>query len=298
MPTGSFRHEVAFYEGSRGLANAVLPFVEEGVDRGQPTLVVMPPDRLELLRGELGERADAVTWMDMLEVGRNPARIIPAWREFLTEHDGQVVRGVGEPIWADRREIELAEAVLHESLLNVAFDGGPAWRLLCPYDTEALPPTVLTEARRTHPEQKQYVGHEHAQAMFTQPLPAPPRGTLGMPFDRLMLAMVRDVVRDEAERIGLHPSTTDDLVLSVHELAANSIQHAGGSGSLLVWQGTGSLVVEVQDLGHIDDVLVGRATIDLASEQGRGIWLANQLCDLVQVRSGSHGTQVRVHTWL
>ena len=297
VSTQSFRHEVAFYEGFRGLASAVLPFVQEGIDRGEPTLVVMPPDRLDLLRATLGAQGHAVTWMDMFEVGRNPARIIPAWREFLTEHDGEVVRGVGEPIWADRRDIELAEAVLHESLLNVAFDDGPSWRLLCPYDTEALPPAVVTEARRTHPEQDQYVGHEHAHVMFTQPLPRPPAGTFGMPFDGLMLATVREVVRDQAERIGLHPSTADDLVLSVHELAANSVQHAGGSGSLLVWQGTGALVVEVQDLGRIDDVLVGRGAIDLGSEQGRGIWLANQLCDLVQVRSGSHGTQVRVHTW-
>ena len=27
---------------------------------------------------------------------------------------------------------------------------------------------------------------------------------------------------------------------------------------------------------------------------GRGLWLVNQLCDLVQVRSGEHGTTVRV----
>jgi hypothetical protein len=67
---------------------------------------------------------------------------------------------------------------------------------------------------------------------------------------------------------------------------------------LAVWHGTRSLVVEVCDLGVIDDVLVGRGSIDLASEHGRGIWIANQLCDLVQVRSGRHGTQVRLHTWL
>jgi anti-sigma regulatory factor (Ser/Thr protein kinase) len=28
---------------------------------------------------------------------------------------------------------------------------------------------------------------------------------------------------------------------------------------------------------------------------GRGLWLANQLCDLVQIRSGARGTVVRLH---
>jgi anti-sigma regulatory factor (Ser/Thr protein kinase) len=109
---------------------------------------------------------------------------------------------------------------------------------------------------------------------------------------------VRGLVRQEAEDVRLHADTTDDLVLAVHEVAANSVVHGGGSGSLAVWRGVASLVVEVRDPGVIDDVLVGRGSVELASEHGRGIWIANQLCDLVQVRSGEHGTQVRLHTWL
>jgi hypothetical protein len=30
-------------------------------------------------------------------------------------------------------------------------------------------------------------------------------------------------------------------------------------------------------------------------ESGRGLWLVNQLCDLVQIRSGPSGTTIRVH---
>ncbi len=32
-----------------------------------------------------------------------------------------------------------------------------------------------------------------------------------------------------------------------------------------------------------------------ATTGGRGLWLANRLCDLVQVRSGEQGTVVRLH---
>jgi anti-sigma regulatory factor (Ser/Thr protein kinase) len=112
------------------------------------------------------------------------------------------------------------------------------------------------------------------------------------------LGAVRDVVRRACEAARLHPSATDDVVLAAHELAANSVQHAGGGGRLLVWDEPGALAVEVRDHGLIDDPLVGRNLLDLASEHGRGIWMANQLCDLVQVRSGDHGTQVRLYAWL
>ena len=57
-------------------------------------------------------------------IGRNPARIIPAWRRFVADHateDGGGMRGIGEPIWAERALDELAECQLHEWLLNLAF---------------------------------------------------------------------------------------------------------------------------------------------------------------------------------
>lgn len=301
-----FRHEVAFYEGLDGLNAAVLPFVREGVEREEPVLVVMLPDRIRTLQAALGPAAAArVQWLDMAGVGANPACIIPAWRVFLDEHaDEGPVRGVGEPVWASRRGAEMDEAELHEALLNVAFDGGPAWRLLCPYDVTSLPGDVLEEALRNHPvrdsgrAQVPYAGHEHARRTFAQRLPEAPADAIDVEFGAGDLAAVRGAVRRSCEAVRLHPAATDDVVLAAHELAANSVQHAGGGGRLLIWNQPGALVVEIDDDGHIDDLLVGRNALDLASEHGRGIWMANQLCDLVQVRSGDHGTQVRLHAWL
>jgi anti-sigma regulatory factor (Ser/Thr protein kinase) len=44
--------------------------------------------------------------------------------------------------------------------------------------------------------------------------------------------------------------------------------------------------------------MVGRGQQFQLTESGRGLWMANQLCDLVQVRSSQTGTTVRMHTWL
>jgi anti-sigma regulatory factor (Ser/Thr protein kinase) len=32
-----------------------------------------------------------------------------------------------------------------------------------------------------------------------------------------------------------------------------------------------------------------------SQEGGRGLWMANQVCDLVRIRSGATGTAIRLH---
>ena len=64
---------------------------------------------------------------------------------------GRGFRGIGEPIWASRRPAEILECQQHEQLLNTAFDDGPGWSLLCPYDTTTLPEAVIARAHDTHP---------------------------------------------------------------------------------------------------------------------------------------------------
>ena len=61
------------------------------------------------------------------------------------------LRGIGEPIWADRSPAELVECQRHEALLNLAFAGTDGFRLLCPYDAARLDRDVIEEAERTHP---------------------------------------------------------------------------------------------------------------------------------------------------
>lgn len=302
-----FHHQAVFYEGPVDLVDFVVPFVREGIDRGEPVLVAQPADRLDAVRRALGTDAGQVRFLDMADVGRNPARIIPAWRDFVAEQPaGRSVRGVGEPVWSGRRHAELAECRLHESLLNVAFDGGPPWQLLCPYDVGRLPRDVVDDARRTHPyagpwpgrPSRSYGGAEHALAEFGSPLPAPPADATEVPFGLDDLAGLRRLVHRLAESAGLSGDAADDLVLAAHELASNSILHGGGAGVFRGWQTQDALVLQLSDRGRIADPMVGREPSGSFEESGRGVWIANQLCDLVQVRSSGRGTTVRLHAWL
>ena len=77
-----------------------------------------------------------------------------------------------------------------------------------------------------------------------------------------------------------------------------ALGHGGGRGVLRVWEQDGALVCEVHDDGLLADAFAGRRAPAVDAESGRGLWLVNQLSDLVQVRSGADGTSVRVHTWL
>jgi hypothetical protein len=44
--------------------------------------------------------------------------------------------------------------------------------------------------------------------------------------------------------------------------------------------------------------LAGRVRPRGAEPDPRGLWLANQMCDLVQIRSTPKGSTVRIVTWL
>jgi anti-sigma regulatory factor (Ser/Thr protein kinase) len=301
-----FNHEVTFYAGADDHARSVLPFIQEGIDLHEPVMVALLPERIDVLRTALGASASQVDFVNMAEIGANPACIIPEWRRFLRDNGALgPVRGVGEPAWPGRRDVEFAETDLHESLLNLAFDEGPVWRLLCPYDYTALSPEILEEALRNHPVVHDglggllaYAESGNARLAFATGLPGAPPAALHIDFDAADLTLLRGIVRRWVEASGLGVDAGDDLVLAAHEVATNSVLHGGGHGAMLVWEGADSLVVEVRDDGCIGDPLVGRGFPDLLPQNGRGIWMANRLCDLVQVRSGPDGTQVRLHAWI
>lgn len=301
MEHTGFQHEALIYDGSDEYLAGTVPFLQAGIATGQPLLVAVGPDQTELLKRELGEDAERVRFADMREVGRNPASIIPIWREFVEETEGRPARGIGEPVWASRSAAALEECQRHESLLNVAFDGGPAWALLCPYDASTLDAEVLEKVAHSHPSVCCEGRTEKSSSFDPEPdclsgeLSPPTAAAETLSFGLTELAEVRRRVAAAAERAGMDPMGVADLVTATSELAANSVMHGGGRGTLRLWQEEERLLAEVEDRGRIEEPLAGRIRPDISQEGGRGLWLANQLCDLVQIRSGEGGTTVRLH---
>ena len=109
------------------------------------------------------------------------------------------------------------------------------------------------------------------------------------------LGDIRALVAEHALAAGVSELRASDLVLATHEVATNSVRHGGGEGVLRVWHDHDTVVCEVSDNGRLDKPLAGRARPELESDGGWGLWLANQLCDLVQLRALPSGNVVRLH---
>jgi anti-sigma regulatory factor (Ser/Thr protein kinase) len=295
-----------FYRGEPDFVPAVLPFVAGAVERDEPVLVAVVPARAEALRSELGRAAARVEFVDMQSAGRNPARIIPVWNDFVRRHaaSGKALNGVGEPIWAGRTPQEVAECQRHESLLNLAFAEAGPFALICPYDEAGLPAAVVAAARESHPHVVEdgkreasscYQGATGIEWSDRRPLPAAPEQLPAQGFSAADIAAVRREVEVWAIAQGVEPARAADLALAVHEAAANSIRHGGGGGVLMSWTADDAAVCEIADAGALCDPLVGRSLPPPLSVGGRGMWLINHLCDLVQVRMTAAGTVVRMH---
>lgn len=299
----AFRHEALLYVDECDFVAGVVPFIREGVELGEPIMVALRLDKIALLRDTLGPQASKVQFVDMGVLGRNPARIIPAWLEFVSKHSlgGQRVRGIGEPVCAKTTGMILRECVIHEELLNVAFAETTGFRLLCPYDTSGLEPSTVEQARRTHPYVAQggtwrasgSVSLETVIALLAAPLPEPSRHSGDYVFRPGTLYRVRAVVAEVAQRWGMDPDRTEALVVATNEAAVNSLVHGGGEGIFRTWREGDYVVCEVRDKGHFDDLLAGRRPPETGRE--RGLWVANRLCDLVQIRSSPAGSAVRLH---
>jgi anti-sigma regulatory factor (Ser/Thr protein kinase) len=304
--THDFAHEAFLYAGENGFLAGTLPFIRDGLAAGEPVLLVLTAAKLDSIRAELGPQQGRLRFANIDEVGVNPARIIPLWREFVGDWagDGRSARGIGEPIEPGLRPAELAECQRHESLLNLAFAEASGFRLLCPYDSDSLHERVIEEALRSHPcvrEQGEtrasplYRGLEAVEAQLAEPLPGAPPSAEELRFRGDSLDDARGLVARRAADEGLSAARVGDLVQAVNEVTTNSIRHGGGDGTLRIWIEDAWLLCEVEDRGRIDDPLVGRERPGPMQPDGRGLWIANHACELVQVRTSAAGSTVRLH---
>ena len=292
---GAFDHRSLLYADDAEFLAGTAQFLRDGLEDGDLMLVAVGPEKTALLRDELREAADGMRFADMHELGRNPGRMISAWRDLVDARDGRHVRGIGEPIWAGRSPDELGEAQRHERLLNLAFAETAGFDLLCPYDVTLLSDAVIDEAAHSHPHARAAgSAWESGWNPFDGRLSPVPPGSTETWFRTDSLSEVRALVALVAADGGLAEARCAELVLAVGELATNSIRHGGGSGLLRPWGAGDRIVCPVEDAGHMRDPLVGRRRPRPGQIGGYGLWLVHQLCDLVQVRSAPFGSLVRV----
>lgn len=310
MHYSHFRHEAFFYAAHDEFMEGILGFIRDAVATDEPILVMLSSTKIDALRPELAielrDPSATVVFADMAKLGANPARIIPAWQDFVAHYSGGGgrVRGIGEPIWAARSPAALAECKRHEALLNAPSDGPDGWTL-CPYDTAGLEEAVLAAAMRNHPYIRtgdvstvsaRFLGIDALIAPFDEPLSQAPTQARVLKFHRENLREVRAFVADIARGAKMREERVTDLSLAVHEVAMNAVTHGTGEATVRVWQNRDAIVCEVRNSGELaSDPLLDRTHPSPQLHHGRGLWIANQLCDLVQLRAFPGEVVVRLH---
>lgn len=284
----------------------MVTFVENGLAAGEPVMVALIQEHADWVRDGLGAQSSQVKFVDMAELGRNPARIIPAWQQFLASASGlgRPARGIGEPIWSGRRAEELAECQLHEALLNVALDPKTPFWLVCPYDSKRLDPSVIEEAHRSHPAildaqvyrgSTSYGGRAHVDSLFSADLLPLPGEPVASCFTSKNIQDVFAFVIRGAHAADLWSNRALSIAAAARQLAADSLRRGADGGVVRIWNEPHAFICEVADTTTVDDVLAGRHSSSPGRDQG--LWLANQSCDLVQLRSTASGTTIRLYSW-
>src|SRR6516164_8206509 len=138
-----------------------------------------------------------------------------------------------------------------------------------------------------------------AQASALTPL-------LDQEFDPGTLYALRAAVQAHAAQAGLSEDRVGEVVLAIHELAANAIAHGAGHGRLRMWERAGALSCEILDggpagasgppgpAGASGPPGPFEAADPWPAADGHGLWLVRQLADQLDLRSGPRGTRAIV----
>jgi anti-sigma regulatory factor (Ser/Thr protein kinase) len=122
------------------------------------------------------------------------------------------------------------------------------------------------------------------------------RPLLDQLFDGDSLYALRATVAARGARAGLAEDRVDDLILAVHELAANAVRHGAGRGRLRIWTAGGLLRCEVTDDGapQANDAAAVPDPARWNIEPGHGLWVVRQVADQISLHGGRSGTVVAV----
>jgi anti-sigma regulatory factor (Ser/Thr protein kinase) len=294
-------HAALLYRDPELLRVVVTEFIADAVREATPVLVVLPTPSLRRLQDVLEPEDASTTLHDMTEVGRNPACLLGMLEDWMAAHPGPA-RIVSEPMWPQRSPAEARECLRHEALINHAFADVPA-SFLCPYDAEHLSAEVIAGAEMTHPHLLDETGARPSltfgdplamAAGEPWPLSVPPVPMLEYSYEGDLSALRHDLAGDPlvAE---LGDRQRDDLVFAINEAVTNALRHGDGQVITRVWREHDHIVSEVTSTTGADDPYAGRRRPPADAPGGRGLWLINQLCDLVELRCDDDGMRLRLH---
>jgi anti-sigma regulatory factor (Ser/Thr protein kinase) len=296
-------HSALIYSGPEEFLATVVPYLQTALAAGEQALVLTDGEKIDWLRRELGEEAKAIEFAATGPTHQRQAQVIQAVIERVVY--GRCTRIVAEQALARRSPREVDDYLRFEAAWNVAFRTCPI-SILCPYDASALPADVVLGCQRTHPAlaAKQ---HTEPSCHFVDPsgyiagscvVTAPPASAEEFCCcSKADLAAARAFVRVHATRAGLGTKATAELSLAVSEVVTNALDYGKAPRLLYAYDEGSMLVCHVHDSGDgPGNPLASYLPPGTGPVPGRGLWVARQLCDSLEIATDATGTHVRLFT--
>lgn len=117
--------------------------------------------------------------------------------------------------------------------------------------------------------------------------------TLDQVFDADTLAALRNAVLAAAVAAGLPDDRAAEVMFAVHELAANAVAHAGGTGRARMDVAAGILRCQVSDTGAESAGGDGAGpALPWPFQPGHGLWLVRKVADNLSIEPHPDGSAV------
>ena len=194
------------------------------------------------------------------------------------------------------------EWISYEAIVNHAFAHRPA-NILCVYDTNTTPDTVIDAVWRTHPHVAADVdasgAHYHAPADVVATFGrAPPRELLlrSLPLTRDATEF-RGLLSAELSAAAAPKAKVVNMLVAASEVLDNAVMHADGPTALRAGLVDGWFVCEIEDRGPgLDDPFAGYVPPETGESPGGAGCGFRQLVSRLELIPGEPGLIVRL--WL
>jgi anti-sigma regulatory factor (Ser/Thr protein kinase) len=280
-----------------------VPYVREGLARGEAVMAVVSAEVEQVLGAALGHDAAGVGWQaEDVSYGRLGV-MFEGFRRFLAE---QRAAGVPMRLLAQNDALGTEERVAaylrFEAMANEVYRCY-GYRWACLYDARAHSTPMLRQAGQVHPwllerggrliPNDDYLEPAAYLARSGPPPPPPAAVRLDLPVTGPdQLVVVRRLLSRWAElhEMGDHAG---DVVSAVSEAVTNGLQHGRSPVRVRAWAVDRLARVQVHDRGLTPiPATAGYQRPAPELDRGHGLWFARQLADVLTTRTDPGGTTV------
>jgi len=300
-----FRHEAAIYRSDDELLAVAVPFLREGVQAGEATLLGVDEREQRLILDALGD-TDGITPLAWGEVYASPYAALEWNHRTLNDllaNGAPRVRVLGA-VPSHGTAATWDGWARYEAAVNHLYGPLDVWSV-CPYDTRRTADDVLADVERTHTHLAAPDGGHVPIPAYTDPvafLTERARQAADPLEAEAPHVAERDPTPGEARRTitalakatFLDAATVERLLLAVSEVVTNATVHGAPPVDLRGWATDDRIVVTVRDHGPgPDDPFVGFLP-RRDQPGGLGLWITNQACSRVALLPEPEGFTVRI----